>query len=219
MNQIFKCCTAPHLPAVLLTALVLVTNTLTFAAPGAHGPNGEHLDGPTAMGIASALPRVEAKSESFELVATLHAGELSVLIDRFETNEPVLNAVLEVESGGLKSKASFNADQGDYAIDDSKFLALLRRPGEHALLFTLTAGKDSDLLDGTLVTAARGAAPAANDHGHANARDDHGHGHGYEHERERAIWLVAGAAALGLIGGIVWWRRRRGNAAQLQGVR
>lgn len=205
---------SPHLLVAALSALLLVTNAPAFAAPGAHGPNGEHLDGPTTMRAASALPRVEAKSEMFELVATLYAGELSVLVDRFDTNEPVLGATLEVESGGVQATATFHADQGDYAVDDPELLALLRSAGEHGLVFTLVAGADSDLLDGTLTSTAGGVAAAGKDeHGHDHRGDDHG----YDHQLERAAWIGAGVAALALIGGIAWWRQRRRNAGKLQG--
>ena len=212
-----------HLQATLrrsvpaLVALLLAAPISAMAGPGAHGPNGEHLDAPPTVRAASALPRVEANTEAFELVATLQAGELSILIDRYASNEPVLGAQLELESGGLKAKASFRADQGDYAIDDPKLLALLRTPGEHALVFTLVAGADSDLLDGTLVGTADGAATAAagGAHGHDHAGDDHSHG--YAHELERAAWTGAGIATLGLIGGIAWWRQRRRGNQPLQG--
>ena len=56
---------------------------------------------------------------------------------------------------------------------------------------------------------------AKNDHGHAHGNDDHGHGH--DHELERAAWIGAGVAALGLIGGIAWWRQRRREAGKPQG--
>ena len=185
-----------------------------LAAPGAHGPNGEHLDGPATMRAASSLPRLEAKSEAFELVAELRASELAILIDRYESNEPVLGAKLEVESGPLKAVAAFRAEQGDYVVTDAAMLKALAVPGEHGLVFTLVAGKDSDLLDGTLVgMAARVAAAAKDDHGHAHGGDEHGH----DHELERAAWIGAGVAALGLIGGIAWWRQRRGEAGKLQG--
>ena len=200
---------SPHLLVAALSALLLVTNAPAFAAPGAHGPNGEHLDGPTTMRAASALPRVEAKSEMFELVATLYAGELSVLVDRFDTNEPVLGATLEVESGGVQATATFHADQGDYAVDDPELLALLRSAGEHGLVFTLVAGADSDLLDGTLTSTAGSVAAAG--------KDDHGHDHRGDDQLERAAWIGAGVAALALIGGIAWWRQRRRNAGKLQG--
>jgi hypothetical protein len=222
MNTFLHRCASQHLPVIALkalSALLLVATTSAIAAPGAHGPNGEHLDGPTTMRGASALPRVEAKSETFELVAELRAGELSIVVDRYDSNEPVLGAKLEVESGALKAVAAFRAEQGDYAVTEPAMLKALAAPGEHGLVFTLVAGKDSDLLDGTLVTAGGSGAAAAiaakNDHGHAHGTDDHGHGHG--HELERAAWIGAGVAALGLIGGIAWWRQRRREADKLQG--
>jgi hypothetical protein len=194
--------------AFTLFIFMLLSISKVFAAPGAHGPNGEHLDGPSSSVATSALPRLEAKSEVFELVATLEAGKLAVLIDRFATNEPVLNASLEVESGGIKSKAKFQADQGDYALDDAKLLALLRTPGEHALIFTLAAGKDNDLLDGTLITPSN-----------RRAKDTHDHGdHGHDHALERRVLAAGGVAALGLVGGMIWWRKRRRHAARPQGV-
>lgn len=205
------------LSAMALAALLLVANAPALAAPGAHGPNGEHLDGPTTMRAASALPRVEAKSETFELVAELRASELAIVVDRYESNEPVLGAKLEVESGTLKAVAAFRAEQGDYAVTDAALLKALTAPGEHGLVFTLVAGNDSDLLDGTLVSAAGRVATSAgkDDHGHAHGTDDHGHGH--DHELERAAWIGAGIAALGLIGGIAWWRQRRRGAGTPQG--
>lgn len=135
----------------IATALLLLALALpALASPGAHGPNGEHLDGPAASSAASSVPRVETFSELFELVGHLSGGELSVLIDRYDTNEPVLNGKLEVQHKGLKAQAKFHADIGDYAIDDEKMLNALSTPGKHALLFTFVAGGDSDLLEGTL---------------------------------------------------------------------
>ena len=214
MNLMIKRCTAQHLLPTATLALLLATMT-AGAAPGAHGPNGEHLDGPTTMRAASSLPRVEAKSEAFELVAELRASELAILVDRYESNEPVLGAKLEVESGSVKAVAAFRAELGDYVITDAAMLKALAAPGEHGLVFTLVAGKDSDLLDGTLVgPGSRVAAAAAKDgHGHAHGGDDHGH----SHPVERAAWMGAGVAALGLIGGIAWWRQRRREAGHLRG--
>jgi hypothetical protein len=213
MNLKIKRCTSQPLLATAAMGLLLATSAVV-AAPGAHGPNGEHLDGPATMRATTSLPRLEAKSEAFELVAELRAGELAILVDRYESNEPVLGAKLEVESGSLKAIAAFRAEQGDYAVTDAAMLKALAAPGEHGLVFTLVAGKDSDLLDGTLVgTAARAPAAAKVDHGHAHGGDDHGH----DHELERAAWIGAGVAALGLIGGIAWWRQRRREAGKLQG--
>jgi hypothetical protein len=207
-----------HLPAVVLIALLLTAHAPALAGPGAHGPNGEHLDGPTAVRAASALPRIEASSEDFELVAELRTGELAIIVDRYASNEPVLGAKLEVDSGPLKAIAAFRAEQGDYVVTDAALLKALAAPGEHGLVFTLVAGPDSDLLDGKLVNAVGGAAAAAvkDNHGHAHGGDDHGHGH--DHELERAAWIGGGVAVLGLIGGIAWWRQRRRETGKPQGA-
>ena len=152
--------------AGLTASLLAVMPVLTLAGPGAHGPNGEHLDAPTT-GQANAMqasPQIEAKSDLFELVATLTGGKLSMLIDRFTTNEPVLQAQVEVESGGLKVQARFHADIGDYVIDDPAMLKKLSTPGEHPLVITVLAGKDSDLLDAVLRVPA--SAAVNDDHFH-----------------------------------------------------
>jgi hypothetical protein len=126
---------------------------LALAGPGAHGPNGEHLDGPASNANLGALPLVEAFTESFELVGQLAGGELSIMVDRYDTNEPVLNGELEVQFKDLKAKAKFHADHGDYSIDDPKFLKAISVPGKHALVFTFVSGEESDLLEGMLVVA------------------------------------------------------------------
>lgn len=114
----------------------------------AHG--GED-HGDTAMAVnATGLPRVEAHTDLFELVGQLDGQGLSLLIDRYDSNAPVLGAKVTVESGGIEAAATFHAGHGDYAVTDERLLALLRQGAEHALVFTITQGADSDLLDGTL---------------------------------------------------------------------
>lgn len=201
-----------HLLAASAMTLLLILNASALAGPGAHGPNGEHLDAPLALIKASSLPRMEAKSEGFELVVELRASELVIVVDRYETNEPVLGAKIEVESSGLKAIAAFRPEQGDYVVTDAALLKALKATGEHGLVFTLVAGADSDLLDGTLVTAASHATSGKSDQGHSH--DDHGH----DHELERAAWIGGGVAALGLIGGLVWRRQRRRSADAMKGA-
>lgn len=201
-----------HLLVASAMTLLLTLNATALAAPGAHGPNGEHLDAPTAAVMASTLPRMEAKTESFELVAELRASELVIVVDRYENNEPLLGAKIEVESGGLKAIAAFRQEQGDYVVTDAALLKALNATGEHGLVFTLVAGADSDLLDGTLVTAASHANSGKSDQGHSH--DDHGH----DHELERSAWIGGGVAALGLIGGLVWRRQRRRSAGAMKGA-
>ena len=136
--------------AILPAALIGLMPALTWAGPGAHGPNGEHLDSPKTDNPMQAGFRFEANSEILELVGTFADGELSIFIDRFATNQPLLQAQVEVESGALKAQAKFRAEIGDYLIDDAALLQKLSTPGEHPLVITVIAGKDSDLLDAVL---------------------------------------------------------------------
>lgn len=174
-----------------LLCLVLLTGGLyAHAGPGAHGPNGEHLEGQAAAGAAaSAVPTMEAHTDTFELVGRLYDEEFSVMIDRFDTNAPILKATIEVELNGIKASSVFHADQGDYSFTDARLLKALALPGKHALVFTILAGTDSDLLEGSLVV---GAAPAP-EHGHSSY-----------------WWLIAAAAlALALASLVAYASRRR----------
>lgn len=195
----------------LASFVAAASGSAAWAAPGAHGPDGEHLDGPVRAGAAGTTPRLEAQSELFELVANLQAGKLSIMIDRYETNEPMLDADVEVETGAVKAKAKFDAGHGDYSVDDPAFLKAVASPGEHALVFTIVAGQASDLLDGTLVS---NAAMVNDGHGHAH-HDEHGH----EHELQRAAWTGAAVLGLGAIGLGAWLKQRKRERASAKGAR
>jgi len=149
----------------LAAALCSSMLSTAFASPGAHGPNGEHLDGPPAAAQAgSGAPRLEAHSELFEIVGRLEAQGLQLYISRYESNEAVLGARLDVELGAAKAGAIFLPESGSYLVNDKALLAALTQAGKHALVFTLTAGEDADLLDGSLLVgapadAAHGLAP------------------------------------------------------------
>ena len=192
--------------AFALIALLIAPAAPVMAAPGAHGPGGEHLDVAAQAGGASAQPRLETKTELFELVATLGGGELSIMIDRFDTNEPVLHAKVEVESGPLKARATFHADMGDYAVDDPAFLKAMAVPGARAIVFTVQAGQENDLLEGTLTVA-----PAAPAHGARDAGSRLPPG---------GIWYLAGALAVSLFMlFLVRGRMHRGRPSLVTGGR
>ncbi|ALD90619.1 MULTISPECIES: hypothetical protein [Cupriavidus] len=176
-----------------LIALVLLFGCgLGYAAPGAHGPSGEHLDAPAATSAGTTRPTIEANTEAFELVGTLYDDELSILVDRYATNEPVTAGTLEVELGEIKAQAKLHADLGDFSFTDAALLKALQAPGQHALVFTLVAGAESDLIEGRITVGG----------------DEHGHDH--------VAWKPwAGAAiavvlALGLFVMIRRYRRRTG---------
>ncbi len=194
-------------PAALRSCLAALMLTVTLplaAAPGAHGPNGEHLDAPTGAVGGPMLPRLEANSDLFELVAELKDGQLRIYVDRYASNEPVADASVEVESGSFKALAAYQAAEGHYLLAEPEFLKALATADEHSLVFTILAGDDADLLNGILDT--RGA----------NAGNGHGHDHGHSHALEWAAWGVGGLLAAGLV--IVALRRRqqRGQLGGLQ---
>ena len=188
------------LPGLMLLLATLV-NPSAYAAPGAHGPGGEHLDTPASASQTGTTPGTEAHSDQFELVARLLHGELSILIDRYDSNEPVLDASVEVESGGVRAVAALHADQGDYSVTDEKLLAALARPGEHALLFTIVTAQDSDLLDATLRVADAARADTSHD--------------GHDHGPDLLSLLGWGLGAVGaLAAGVLLLRRRSGNGGR-----
>lgn len=183
------------LPVAVLFFALFLMYAGAFAAPGAHGPNGEHLDAPAAAAAAAGTePRMEARSETFELVAHLREDELSMLINRFETNEPVLEAKVEVESGAVKAVAKFHSDLGDYAIDDPAFLKALKTPGAQALVITVLAGTETDLLEGTL----QGKGVDGQEHDEARGRGG-----------VRSLWLVLALLACGAVFYMLGRRSRR----------
>ncbi|WP_396270648.1 hypothetical protein [Ideonella sp.] len=198
--------------AVVTASVAMVAASLAWAGPGAHGPNGEHLDAPSSTPLShEATPRMEAKSEDFELVARLSGGEFTMMINRFATGEPVLGAKIEVESGPRKVVLPFHEDIGSYATNDASLLKLLAMPGTHPVVITIVAGSESDLLDGTLNVTAQAAQAfeaGGHDDGHAEM---HGHGHGWREWGHKPITWILGIATLAAAAwGGAQWRRRRG---------
>ena len=84
-----------------LFGLVLALLPVTVLADEGHGGH----DVPSSALPAALAPRVEAQSETFELVAILEGGKLTLYLDRFATNEPVTNAAIDIESGAFKATA------------------------------------------------------------------------------------------------------------------
>lgn len=193
---------------IVLAAGLLGIASHASASPGAHGPNGEHLDGPAVQSAATGAPRMETSSETFELVGRLSGSEFSMFINKHATNEPVERATVELELGNLKAAAPFHEDQGDYAVDDPAFLKALSAPGSHAMVITVMASGEADLLEGTLNTSA----PAAGDHGHDHAGGD-AHGLG-----RRTTLALLGAAAVALLAFFGWRASRRAASSKPAGA-
>ncbi len=147
----------------LRSALFALFLGLSSPWASAHGDE-PHGDEPHPVAAsASATPGFEAASDAFELVARLQGDSLTLFIHRYESGEPVLQADVEIESSGIKARASYQADPGIYVVRDEGLLQALSRPGTHPLIVTLLAGDDADLLQGALTVAAAQQAQANED--------------------------------------------------------
>lgn len=124
-------------------AMFLCAAALALPRVGSAGEGHDHGAEPAASGTAS--PRVEAHSDLFELVGVVDEGEMTMYLDRYATNEPIVGARIEFETGDVKGVAQPRPD-GTYLV---KFDAL-SKPGQVPLSFTVTAGADTDLLAGEL---------------------------------------------------------------------
>ena len=128
---------------------------LTVTTPARAGDGHDH--GPDAAATRS-LPRVGAESEAFELVGVLEGKQMTIYLDRFADNSPVEGAQIALETGNLKLTATAG-DNAIYLITFTEPLAV----GDHPMTFTISAGKESDLLTGSLHLDAAVDARAAND--------------------------------------------------------
>ncbi len=126
----------------------------------AHGGE-DHGDAKIAAAAPSARPRLEASSPDFQIVAILHDQVLAFYLDRYATNEPVLNARMTVESDGQSQSAVAGAD-GAYPVNA---IAAWTTPGIHEVIATVDAEGVSDILIGNLVIPSPPAiAPAPASH-------------------------------------------------------
>ncbi len=119
-----------------------------FALVGAAASAGEgHDHGDEAPGAASgpASPRFTTASELFELVGVIDGKRLTVYLDHAATNQPVKDAKLELEIGGVKVAVKPHAE-GEF---DAELVQPIK-PGVFPVTATVSAGKDSDLLAGEL---------------------------------------------------------------------
>ena len=115
----------------------------------------DHGDAPAA--VAQALPRVQSRSDVFELVAVASGHKLTIYLSDFKTNAPVPEATVEVAFEG-KSVPAVRRGEGVYQITAD----WLDVPGAKPLVFTVLTPAVSDLLDGVLEIAQPPAAAAYN---------------------------------------------------------
>ena len=180
MNSYFKC-------TVLLLALA------GMGMPAVAGPGHDHGDEAPAAGGAQALPRFTAVSELFELVGVLKGRELTLYLDRSDTNAPVKDVKLDIEFAGAPLKLE-QRGPGEF----SATLAAAPKPGVIPVMATVIAGTETDLLAGNFDLH----------DSHADAKSAAPHGW-----KRYAQWIAGGGVLLALAALGVARRRRRMSRA------
>ena len=98
------------------------------------------------MAAIPEIPQIESVGSEFELVATAEGHKLTIYLDRPDTNEPVSGAKIDVSGDGIPETSAKEISAGTFELEAE----WLDAPGTIALLFTVTANGETDLLNGTL---------------------------------------------------------------------
>lgn len=124
--------------------VALLFATLVTAMPAWAGAGHDHGDAEPAT-VGEALPRFSAESDIFELVGVLSGKQLTLYLDRFGDNSPVVGAQIELEIGNTKFEAEKQGED-EYEV----VLPETPTPGVLPITASVTAGNESDLLAGEL---------------------------------------------------------------------
>ena len=130
-----------HIVCIVFCLLLLAGSSRALAHEGQ-----EHGDGAPVASGTPASPRMVATSETYQLVGIVEGEVLVIYLDRAEDNAPVTTAKLDVSLNGQPFPAELNQDAGVYEVT----APLLRSPGSHEVLISLSEGGTQDLLIGTL---------------------------------------------------------------------
>ena len=128
-----------------MTRIARLFTLLILMMPAAAHAHAGHDDAAPVATSGTAAPRTEAHSDLFELVLTVRNGVAILFLDRYATNEPIEGATIEVAEDEATMSAEAQLD-GTYRLS----APWLARPGRHELVFTVTAGEQSDLLNASV---------------------------------------------------------------------
>lgn len=140
--------------------------------------------------VGAAAPRFNSQTDQFELVGVLQGTVLTLYLDQFDTNTPVPNAQIALESGAWKANATETSPAVYTVAADA-----LAQAGKYPLTITVQAGDAVDLMDATLEVGPQSG---------ANAGAVHTHSWG-----EWSVWWGAAALGLGALALVVVRRNRR----------
>jgi len=131
---------------MVLAALAMIASASLAIA---HGDE-DHGAAATPVGVSIA-PRIEAATETLELVAAAKADDLTIWIDGFADNVPVTGATVSVTVDGKTGQAK--AANGVYIYSDDGLL----KPGAHDLTFLVGRDGGFESLSGDLTVPAAAA--------------------------------------------------------------
>jgi len=188
-----------HRAAALLGLLAF--GLLGSSLATAHGGEDHGDEGKSPAPATGVAPRASAQSDDFELVAVLSAGppqgpRLSIMVDRFKTNEPLVGAKLEVDAGG--QSVPIKEERPGLYVAQLAAQSSVAPGAKLPLTISVDAGDTSDLLTTALEIP-------------ASSTD------GIEHRHSRsefAVWLAGAALALAAVILLFVRRRRQGKGAQ-----
>jgi hypothetical protein len=166
--------------------LTLLFSPFVIAAPGAHGPDGQHLDN-AAQPRGASNPGFESFTETFEVMGELTNKQLVLYLHDFRTNAPVADASIELESDSHSVLAEYSAENQHYVATDEQMLKALQKPGEHHLVLTIVTENAGDLLSAVLVMP----------------NQEHGPVSEHEHEHHFPWWIVILSAVLLALGFLI----------------
>ncbi len=177
----------------------LASLSLVALSPAIAGPGHDHGDEAPAA-TSSASPRVSTHSDLFELVGIVKQNKMTIYLDHFGTNEPITKAEIEVEitadKAPIKIKAVAETD-GTFSVTND----ILEKAGSYALSFTVSAGKDTDLLAGDVKI---GSEPKA-----AGNADEHDHDHAHTPWAKYAGYAAIALAVLAAAWAAMRWRKNK----------
>lgn len=150
----------------------------------AHGGE-DHSEAASAPVVTSHLPKFETRSDQLEMLGVYEQGALTLYIDDFKTNAPVIGARVEVSVDTQTANAK-ESDPGVYRVT----LPALATPALHLLTFIIEGHQVSDLLEGKL-DMKKSAPPPIHSHSGPDWR----------------VWSSGAAAALVL--GLLLYKSRR----------
>ncbi len=126
-------------------AAIIVILAGLLATPSLSHDGHDHDAPPTPVSTTIA-PRADASSIDFELVAIARNDQLTIYLDSFRDNKPVVGAEIEIDTPAGLLKAVAAKEGGIYTAD----APFLKKSGSYDLAITVTAGGTVDVLATTM---------------------------------------------------------------------